>query len=456
MKALTEYGSQCDVEAEKLTIINNDLPDSDNWAAVLVALAQALPSMEANGRVLIIVEARQASLTRYMTAAERKDLLDVIEKSGGKCGREALKILLNGFPKDHDYTDAFDTEPLSSDKQELLRKIERPDYDPLADAEKHTNLVALDFASYIAKHASDWRFVDADGADRDNIEILIDYDGLGRIDNPVNPNAHHRDDLFGREEAEIKDFKEMITLHGKPREHAARKYYEKSIKRKTLELENSGVTIAPLVRTSLYERIKAAKSVDWFGGCSLTLLRDIHQEGLAAKLACHVQAGTLDLSSNMFPEQFNIALNRDAARYVFQHHADFGDFWVVPSHSAQAVKYSLPALLKLGGEDLDRRILGFNFGEDAVKIMRQPGTFGTEHHAKAVCMPDLTALLCMIASEKLDLKVRHVRVKNAGDKGEPLLFEYSDSNLDMKLHHLENLSEPFDISSLVVQWVSGS
>ncbi|RSL45864.1 hypothetical protein CEP54_014101 [Fusarium duplospermum] len=490
MEASTKRKSQLGPEDETLVIFNNDLPDSDNWAAALV---QALNASRTNTRVVFILESRQVSLASYMTAKDQRALLKVIQKSSGKCIFDARKVMLNGFSGDyHGHTRDWDLELLSDEERNLLRKVERPAYDPKPDAILHAELVTLDFASYLVKHSFGRSYKGTGEICRSNIEILIDSDSLPKIKNPVNLNAHHRDEIFGRNHPELQSFEKAATMEGEERKEAFRNYYRESIHRKTKELgdsvkvlvkgsmkgsaedsaKHSAIPIGHLDRTNLYERIEAAKSVHWFGGCSLTLLQDVHRAGLAAKLNCCVQAvsarlidmyeesklmndeGTFDLSDNLFPEQFNICLNRDAADYVFEHHADFADFLVVPTNSAQAVQYSMRGILNLDEKDLGQRILGFNFYKDPIEIRRQPVILREEYNDKRVVMPDLTALLGMVAPSSLGGEARNVKVKRSKNKEEPLLFELSDSTLDMRVYHLEKRSEPFDIAPLVDRWVS--
>ncbi|RSL82765.1 hypothetical protein CDV31_016905 [Fusarium ambrosium] len=432
-------------ESQPLVIFNNDLPDSDNWAAALV---QAREARKTNTHVVFILEARQVSLVSYLSSKERDALLKAIQKASGQSHGDALKALLNGFPGDyHHHTRDWDLKLLSSEEQDLLRKIEKPAHDPESDAVLHAKLVAYDVASFLTERLSDYGHKGTDGASRFNIELLIDSGCLQRIKNPVNLNAHHRDEIFGRNHSELESFEKATAMEGEDKKKAFQDYYRESIERKVNELKDSAVTVELLDRKKLYERIGAADSVRWFGGCSLTLLQDVHKAGLAPKLNCCVQAVSAGLS------------NIDAADYVFKRHAEFADFLVVPTHSAQAIKYSVSDLVALGGDDLEQRILGFNLHKDPMEITRQFMALKTkangkltkkpDHHDKRIKMPDLSALLYMIAPGRHAGKMKNVTVKNLENKEKPLLFEISGSPSDMKVYDLEKRTESSHILELV-------
>ncbi|RSL42581.1 hypothetical protein CEP54_015429 [Fusarium duplospermum] len=432
-------------KSQQLVIFNNDFPDSDNWAA---ALTQALQARKTNTHVVFILEARQVSLVSYLSSKEQDALLKAIQKASGQSHGDAFKALLNGFPGDYrDYTREWDLKLLSREERKLLRKIEKPAYDPESDAVLHAKLVAYDFASFLTERLSDYGHEGTDGASRFNIELLIDSGCLQSIENPVNLNVHHRDDIFGRNHSELESFEEATEMEGEDKKKAIQDYYVESIERKVIELKDSAVTVKLLDRKDLYKRIEAAKSVHWFGGCSLTLLQDVHKAGLAPKLNCCVQAVSAGLS------------DMDAAEYVFKRHVEFADFIVVPTHSAQAITYSVSDLVALGGDDLEQRILGFNFHKDPIEITRQFMALKTktngkrikkpDHHDKRIKMPDLSALLCMIAPGRHAGKMKNVKVKNLENKEKPLLFEISGSPSDMKVYDLEKRTESSHILELV-------
>lgn len=105
--------------------------------------------------------------------------------------------------------------------------------------------------------------------------------------------------------------------------------------------------------------------------------------------------GTTDLKLNLFENQFNVGLNAASATKVFENTKEFQSFTVVPSHTAQHVKYSAEGLKEWGGRCLETRMLGFNCREDPLKIATGEVTL-KDHAGKSFSMPDLTAFLCKL------------------------------------------------------------
>ena len=136
----------------------------------------------------------------------------------------------------------------------------------------------------------------------------------------------------------------------------------------------------------------------------------------------------MDLSANLFSNQFNIALNPDAARFVFANFRQFEKFTVVPSHTAQSVKYSLAGLAKAGGGDLAKRCLGFNCREDPIKIAKKQVTLEKDHPGKACPMPDLTTFLCALSPGFSGARLSYVQVD---ERGEAILFREEADGIPM-------------------------
>lgn len=128
----------------------------------------------------------------------------------------------------------------------------------------------------------------------------------------------------------------------------------------------------------------------------------------------------MDLSANIFPNQFNIELNRGAAKFVFENYKKFLSFTVVPSHSAQHQKYSFATSQINGVELLKKRILGFNCQEDPHKIAANEVVLSHESPQTEFSMPDLTSIRCALKPEDMERHICYVRVKY---KEGVLLFE---------------------------------
>ncbi|KAH8742488.1 hypothetical protein F5883DRAFT_68264 [Diaporthe sp. PMI_573] len=101
--------------------------------------------------------------------------------------------------------------------------------------------------------------------------------------------------------------------------------------------------------------------------------------------------GTFDLERNICSNQFNVALNIGAARFVLSKHKEFERFVVVPSDSTLKVKYPLEALSG-SNQHLAKRFLAFNCRVDIMKL-RADGTTN-DIAGKRAAVPDLTAFLC--------------------------------------------------------------
>ena len=135
------------------------------------------------------------------------------------------------------------------------------------------------------------------------------------------------------------------------------------------------------------------------------------------------------MSANQFPNQFNIALNQQAAKIVLNRSEEFAEFTVVPSHAAQSTKYQALALKKHGGRCLDRWTLGFNCREDPVKVVTEQVSLEQHYADKAYSMPDLTSFSCALAPDQLGPKLGYVEVEE--QEGGTLLFQRSDKGIRM-------------------------
>jgi inosine-uridine nucleoside N-ribohydrolase len=139
------------------------------------------------------------------------------------------------------------------------------------------------------------------------------------------------------------------------------------------------------------------------------------------------------MSANLFANQFNIALNREAAKAVLNRSTEFLKFTVVPSHTAQSIKYSALGLKNVGGHCLEKRILGFNCREDPLRIVANNVSLDGQYSGKAYPMPDLTAFLCALIPkymEGMGFKLRFIEVNEKNSNG-ALLFRRSDKGIEM-------------------------
>ncbi|KAM5348815.1 hypothetical protein ACJ41O_008638 [Fusarium nematophilum] len=298
----------------------------------------------------------------------------------------------------------------------------KPPYGPKGDAELHGRLAAWDLATCLHQWTGK------------PVEVLTDLETLSEIDNPVNLNFHHHEELSSRSEGELVSYEAIMEVEPlKQRVEGVRDWYRGCIKQAEENPENQGISVRALNLNSLCDTIRRAASVEFFGGSSLRILREFIQRGVAHKVQCSLQVGSCDLSANLFPNQFNVGLNQRAAKFVLDRFREFKSFTVVPSHSAQDIKYSLLGLKQAGGRCLEKRILGFNCHEDPVKIATGQVTLDDDYPSKACPMPDLTAFLCALIPGYMGSKRGFVQVN---DRDGVLLFKPASEGIPM--HDLVN------------------
>ncbi|KAM5353438.1 hypothetical protein ACJ41O_000088 [Fusarium nematophilum] len=395
---------------ERLVIFYNDSIDSDNWAAARALIRATADSP--GTRLIWVFEPRQVSFGLTMSAEQQRRCLELIARYFPSRGKP-FKVLLGGLLNEGDVAGI---DELADDDREILRLAIKPPYGPKEDAVLHRQLVAWDHASAL----SDWLAAP--------VEIFIDLDGIGELHNPVNLNFHRQEELVARSEDELLSYQTIMSEPFPQRVESLREWYRGCIETAEHEVGNRGNSIQPLVLDSLCDAITAAESVQFLGGSSLGILQRFIQKGVANSVECHLQVGTCDLSLNLFPNQFNIALNPTAARFVFDHFTEFAKFAVVPSHSAQNVQYSLAGLKQEGGTILEERFLGFNCGEDPLKIATHQVTIDQHYPEKICALSDLTAFLYALKPGFGDATQEFVQVED--DHG-TLLFKRHTSGISM-------------------------
>ncbi|KAF6517601.1 hypothetical protein HZS61_003162 [Fusarium oxysporum f. sp. conglutinans] len=298
-----------------LVIYYNDSIDSDNLAAAS-ALFNAT-YQRSNTRVLWILEPRQVRFGLSMAKADMDRCKDLISQYFPS-QKDLSKCLLNGSLKKED----IDVIPdLTLGDREILEKAVKAKYGPVEDAVLHARLSALDLASCLAEWSNNGQN-----------EVLVDYESLSDVENPVNLHVHHHEELPSRSAQEVRAYNSILGEVGDSDSRAVkmRDWYDMCIRRLENNTCTSNTTVEPLVLGNL---------------------------------------GTCDISANRFSDQFNIALNQQAAKIVLSRHAEFAEFTVVPSHTVQSIEYSALGLKHAGGQCMEKRILGFNCHQEPVKIV---------------------------------------------------------------------------------------
>ncbi|RMJ18643.1 hypothetical protein CDV36_001761 [Fusarium kuroshium] len=396
---------------EHIIILYNDSIDSDNWAAQR-AVIRATKPRNSNTRIIWIFEPRQVSLGLNKSADQQRRCLSLITKHFPDHGKP-FKVLLGGLLTE---PDVEGVPGLSEEDKETLRLAIKPPYGPKEDAFLHRELVAWDHAAAL----NAW--LDAP------VEVFVDLDGFEQVHNPVNLFFHRQEELVARSEQELLRYDNIMEEPLPQRLDSLREWYRTCTKTAEEEIGGSGNSVKQLELDSLCETINSAESVLFLGGASLGILQRFIEKGVADKVNCHLQIGTCDLALNLFPNQFNIALNPTAAEFVFKHFSDFADFVVVPSHSAQNAQYSLVGLKKEGGPTMERRCLGFNCGEEPLKMARAQVSLDKNYPDRKAPMSDLTAFLYALKPGFGNAKKGFVQVENR--KG-TLLFRTSESGIKM-------------------------
>ncbi|KAI0183110.1 hypothetical protein EV127DRAFT_447902 [Xylaria flabelliformis] len=356
-----------------IIIYHNDLTDSDNWAAARFVQHAALKSSSID--VIWIVEPRQVSLGLSMTEEQINECRNLLETHFPSY-KDPYQPLRGGFLQQ---SDLDNIEGLTEHDRHLLEFAIKPAYGPKEDARLHGRLVALDLLNFLG-HGSG-----------DPIDVFLDVDTLDSIENPVNLNVHHHEELVARNREELEGYQVIMNKPYPQRVQDLREWYHKCIN--SLETTaDEGRAVRNLDFVSLCEKVKAAKSVKFFGGASLGLLQRLIHEGAASNIQCSLQAGAFDVSKLLFHNQFNIALNPDAAKFVFSKAHIFSRFVIVPSEATKRVKYALSGLIH-ESSSLGKRCLGFNCRVDPMKLAIGEVTMN-DFLDKTYPMPDLTAFLC--------------------------------------------------------------
>ncbi|ENH71183.1 Fatty acyl-CoA reductase 6, chloroplastic [Fusarium oxysporum f. sp. cubense race 1] len=124
--------------------------------------------------------------------------------------------------------------------------------------------------------------------------------------------------------------------------------------------------------------------------------------------------GMYDLSSNLFLYQFNIALNPNAAEFVFGHYEEFREFTVIVSQTAQSVKYRLMSLesdFSLFG----KRIMGYNMGKTPLEIAKGDATLDSKPSQHKLGMPDLTIIIIYLRPDLIKYKTKFIGISGRSE-----------------------------------------
>ncbi|GKU16215.1 unnamed protein product, partial [Fusarium langsethiae] len=279
---------------ENLVIYYNDFIDSDNLAAAMAVWKATC--QKSNTRLIWIIEPRQVCFGLSMTDEQVDVCKGLIQKYFPSLGSPA-KVLLGGLIKQ---TDLDRIENLTEADRALLKMAVKAEYGSKDDAVLHGHLTAWDFASCLAQ----W-------SNNTSNEVFVDYESLDEIENPVNLNVHHHEELFNRSANERNAYDDILKQPIPQRIKSLRTWYKNCLGSIKKEKSNSNTSVQPLDLDAVCGAIETAANVRFFGGSSLRILRQFLDKGVAHKIQCHLQVGSCDMSANLFANQFNIALNRE-------------------------------------------------------------------------------------------------------------------------------------------------
>lgn len=274
-----------------LVVYYNDCIDPDNITAALALLrdtqrktAAAAPG---NTRIVWILEPRQVALGLGMSKQQMDECKALIQTHFPGRGTP-FKVLLGGLLKEADIESVRDQ--LTPAQLDVLRMAVRPAYGLRADAELHALLMGWDFANCL----SDWA--------QAHVRVLIDYDSLDELENPVNLNVHFHEELVTRSEDEVAAYQAIVggddaddaelTAAGEPettRLEKLRDWYRSCIATGSEITNQRDSRVDPLDFDDLCRTIRAAGNVRFLGGSSLRILQRFIKEDIAPRIQCHLQ-----------------------------------------------------------------------------------------------------------------------------------------------------------------------
>lgn len=124
----------------------------------------------------------------------------------------------------------------------------KPEYGPKKDAILHARLMAWELVSCLNQCCGR------------PVEVLIDEESLDEIENPVNLNVHHHEELMNRTKDELDEHEEIMGLNGTERDQGLRAWYESCTNRAQEAHRNYG-EVKPLDLNTLCGVIRRSDDV---------------------------------------------------------------------------------------------------------------------------------------------------------------------------------------------------
>ncbi|SCO54643.1 uncharacterized protein FFNC_15605 [Fusarium fujikuroi] len=409
-------------------IIINDNTDTDNYSGdgYVQERYRDLPDTQ----VVHIDEPRHVNWARTMSSDEKRDWENVAAKLQD-LEQNPRSALLRGSITG-DYIDGKTN--LSADECSILRKGISPGLGPIEDATTQAWLTAWDKANFVAHQAHKPH------------TIFVDFASLKHTHNPVNFRVHTDNHLVLRQLQEIKLWNEINKISSDSERHQEMKrWFGQCIEHASKRGAGLGASVESLDREKLYQDMKKAEQVTIFVGASLGLVsflldRAAMDSGMKLKkVKVVMQGGSMDSSENIFGEAFNFALDKTAARKVFSHTQQFGNFTLIPTQTARKLWFPVEGLVGFGGDPMLKMIEAFNDRQEETEVALLEGNLQQRIENlknKKIIQSDLAAF--MLASgfgEALGVRRVPGCIEDHGDQGAMLVKEVDlkDGQFDLLL-----------------------
>jgi hypothetical protein len=121
-------------------------------------------------------------------------------------------------------------------------------------------------------------------------EVFLDTGSLDHAQNPVNLFAHHHEELVDRTKEELEDFERIMAMPWPERSRQLKSWYLGCMAPLEVEARQNGSAVKNLDIDSLCNAIKAANSVKYFGGSSISLLQRLMKKKAVSNMQCILQA----------------------------------------------------------------------------------------------------------------------------------------------------------------------
>jgi DNA-binding MurR/RpiR family transcriptional regulator len=118
------------------------------------------------------------------------------------------------------------------------------------------------------------------------IEAFLDIESLHELENPVNLHLHHHEELISRSLEELEEYAAIMQAPIEERVPSLRAWYARCTERAERVCAEP---IRELDFEKLCATIQRAKNVQFFGGSSCRILRQLDERGLSGKIECNIQ-----------------------------------------------------------------------------------------------------------------------------------------------------------------------